>query len=245
MTNKILSIRTFGDGLRAKGRISTDTYNKLKNKKYGPYRVLQKINGNDYIANPLKDMTISPCSMLRISSSTIHRHRDQPTTPRGWVLSKRETDATQNHQFGTTVRINQKGKKHQPKSLAPILPTKYLLRKAINTVSKFHSIINLSLLISDFPLSGDPLTFICDKASGQVIILSGQRQRGCIRVGKKSTWGQKLEENEVWSGGTHDTCWVASSGTMTASRVIDIYNPFLAEAMYHEVNNRFCFVLFF
>lgn len=58
-----------------KGRISTGTYSKLKNKKYRSYCILEKINGNAYIVNLPKDMVIS--STFNVADIFAYYPRDE------------------------------------------------------------------------------------------------------------------------------------------------------------------------
>jgi hypothetical protein len=41
------------------GRLSTDAFGKLRNKKYGPCKILKKINDNVYVVDLHKDLAIS------------------------------------------------------------------------------------------------------------------------------------------------------------------------------------------
>ena len=42
-----------------KERIPAGSYNRLKSRKYGPFRIVRKINDNAYVVNLSSDMTMS------------------------------------------------------------------------------------------------------------------------------------------------------------------------------------------
>jgi hypothetical protein len=69
-----------------KGRLSSGTSRKQRNKKYGPYKVLKKINNNAYVIDFPEEVAIFPTFNL-IDILNIFHNRSRNIT-RGEVLFK-------------------------------------------------------------------------------------------------------------------------------------------------------------